>query len=448
MKQRFLSTLQYLLKILAGLTVRRYDPGIIAITGSVGKTSAKDAIYAVLKNERRTRVSRKNFNNELGVPLTILGDWEDTGGALFWIGVLIRGAFRLIVRDRAYPEVLILEYGVDRPGDMKRLLSIARPHIGVFTAMGDIPSHVEFFMGPEGIFSEKSKLFTSIPATGFAVLNADDPQVLKLREHIRAQTVAFGFSSEAEIRAVNHSFLTDSMPWGISFKITKGGSTVPVQLRGVLGKAQIFASLAAAAVGSVFGLNLVKIAEALSSEYAAPVGRLRVVPGVKDTVILDDTYNASPIAMREALETLKSVPAKRRIAVLGDMLEIGKYTVQAHEGIGHVAAKTAQLLITVGLRGKFIAEAVVKAGLPRRSVFSFMDVREAGLFLQEKMRKGDVILVKASQGVRLERIVKEVMAEPLRAPELLARQSDAWERKPGLYDAGSVPDGVRQNAVA
>ena len=439
MKRTLSSLLERLLKVIARLTVRRYKPGIIGVTGSVGKTSTKEAIYAVLKNERRVRASQKNFNNEFGLPLTIIGDWRDAGGFFFWLWVLVRGIVQLIVKNRSYPEALVLEYGVDHPGDMRHLLDIARPHVGVFTAMGEIPVHVEFFMDPESVFIEKSKLISRLPATGFAVLNADDTQVMKTREDTRAQAITFGFSPEAEIRAANVSYQCEIFPWGTSFKIVYGGSTVPVHLEGVVGKAQIFAALAATSVGVIFGIHLVKIAESLSSEFFSPPGRLRVIPGVKDTVLLDDTYNASPTAMYEALETLKEMKAKRRVAVLGDMLEIGKYTLQAHEGIGKCAAKTAKLLITVGLRGKFIAEAAAKAGLSRRSIFSFMNVQEAGLFLQEKMKKGDVILIKASQGVRLEKIVKEVMAEPQRAQELLVRQSKVWEKKPGLYDEDVPP---------
>jgi len=439
MKEKLLPILKSLLKVLARFTIRRYKPGIIGVTGSVGKTSTKEAIYAVLKNERRVRASQKNFNNELGLPLTIIGDWQDTGGVFFWLRVMVRGIVQLIVKNKSYPEVLVLEYGVDRPGDMRHLSSVARPHVGVFTAMGEIPVHVEFFTDPESVFIEKSKLISRLPATGFAVLNADDPRVMKAREDTRAQAITFGFAPGAEVRAEHVSYQCDVFPWGTSFKIVHGGSTVPVRLESVVGKAQIFAALGAASVGLIFGIHLVKIAEALSSDLFSPPGRLRVIPGVKDTVLLDGTYNASPTAMREALETLKEIQAKRRIAVLGDMLEIGKYTLQAHEGIGRYAAKTAKILITVGLRGKFIAEAATKAGLSRRSVFSFMSVREAGLFLQDKMKKGDVILVKASQGVRLEKIVKEVMAEPQRAKELLVRQSKVWEKKSGLYDEDAPP---------
>jgi UDP-N-acetylmuramoyl-tripeptide--D-alanyl-D-alanine ligase len=433
MKNTFLRILKFFLRHLARLTLARYKPGIVGITGTVGKTSTKLAVHAVLKHSRTTRVSPKSFNNELGLPLTILGPWDEISSPFFWVKVLFVSLFNLFMKNPGYPEVLILEYGIDRPGDMKYLLDIARPHVGIFTAVGEIPVHVEFFAGPEAVAREKSKLIQHLPATGFAILNADDTTVFETKNQTRAQIITFGFGENADIRVSNFSQFFDGRVAGESFKLSYGGSLVPIRLENVLGRGQAYAAAAAVAVGLIFGMNLVKIAEALK-EYVAAAGRLKVLPGIKETTIIDDTYNASPLAMREALDTLKSLRAKRKIAVLGDMLEIGKYTLEAHEEIGRLVAKRTNILLTIGLRGKFIAEAALKAGLPKKSIFSFMNVGEAGRFLQKIMQKGDLILVKASQGVRLEKIVKEVIADPIRADELLVRQSKAWLKKPGLYD--------------
>lgn len=433
MKQIVLSVIQKTLKLLARLTIKRYNPGIIGVTGNAGKTSAKEAIGTVLSRERVVRASSKNFNNELGLPLSILGDWKETGGALFWLKAIVSSALHLAVADRMYPEVLVLEYGVDRVGDMKYLLGIAKPHIGVFTAMGEVPVHVEFFAGPEGILKEKAKLIQSLPATGFAILNADDERVMSMRELARANVITFGFSENADMRISNFQNYVDEDNGGVKFKLVYGGSTVPVMIDGCLGKTPAYASAIASVVGLIFGMNLVKTAEALAA-YRAPNGRERVLKGVKHSLIIDDTYNASPLAMREALYTLGTLRAKRKIAVLGDMLELGKYTLSAHEEVGKLVADSADLLFTVGTRAKIIAEGAAKAGLSKKKIFSFVNIYEAGMQLQQKVQKGDVLLVKGSQGVRMERIVKEVMAEPLRAAELLVRQSKAWRKKQGLYD--------------
>lgn len=433
MRKLFLFFLKKKLKWLARLTIRKYRPGIIGITGSVGKTSTKEAVATVLGRERRLSSSGKSFNNEIGLPLAVLGDWTETGGFLFWLRVIRWSVRQLFFRNPAYPQLLVLEYGVDRPGDMDYLLGVARPSVGILTAVGDIPVHVEFFTGPEGVLKEKSKLITQLPATGFAILNADDAAVANLKPQSRAHVITFGFSEMAEMRVTNFENYFDGKTAGISFKLNYGGSFVPVKINGVLGKASAYASAAAAAVGLIFGMNLVKIAEALT-RYEAPPGRMRVLSGLKETTIIDDTYNASPLATHAALDTLRSLRAKRKIAVLGDMLEIGRYTFEAHEAIGKLAAKTVNLLFTVGIRGKIISEAARAAGLPEKNIFHFDNVDEAGRALQAKLQKGDFILVKASQAVRLEKVVEEVMAEPAKAEKLLVRQNPAWLNKAGMYD--------------
>lgn len=433
MKKIAVYLLRVTLKLLAKLTLWRYQPDIVGITGSVGKTSAKEAVRDVLAFSRRVRAPSKSFNNELGIPLTILGEWDRAGGFWFWVWVVLVGLFRIVVKNPEYPEVLVLEYGIDHPGDMSYLLSIARPHVGVFTAMGAVPVHVEFFPSPEAVLKEKAKLIAQLPLTGFAVLNADDPRIEELRHQTRARVVTYGFSERADVRVTNLQHAFDGTQVALSLKLTYGGSFVPVRMEGGAGKAQGYATAIGAVVGLVFGMNLVKIAESLTA-YRPPAGRFSVVRGIRQSVLIDDTYNASPVAVEEALATLKALRAKRKIAVLGDMLELGKYTLESHEQVGRLAAQVVDLLVTVGLRGKFIAEAAIRAGLSRRSVHPLMHLSDVVEYLQEHLRPGDLVLLKASQGVRLEKVVYEIMAEPERAGEILVRQNEEWKEKPGLYD--------------
>lgn len=425
-----LNLLKKILKILAKATLWRYKPTVVGITGNVGKTSAKEAACVVLGHTKKVRGSPKSFNNEVGLPLAILGDWEETGGVFFWFKVFLTSFFRIIFKSRRYPEILILEYGIDRPGDMRRLLNIARPTIAAVTAIGDIPVHVEFFAGKEALAREKSKIIGQLPSTGFALVNTDDIEVNEMKNHTRAQVMTFGFANNADIRISNFE-LTD-VP-GLTFKLNYGGSFIPVRLNGVLGRAQAYSAAVAAGLGLIFGMNLVDIAEALG-HYHSPAGRLKVIPGIKDSVIIDDTYNAAPLSTHAALDVLRHIEAKRRIAVLGDMLEIGKYTLEAHEEIGGLAAKSADILVTIGNRAKFIAEGAIKAGKSKKSIYSFLNLKEAGLFVQSKVGKGDVVLVKGSQAVRMEKIVKELMAEPERAGELLVRQNKTWLARKGMYE--------------
>lgn len=399
--------LKKILYILAKWTLKRFQPGIVGVTGTVGKTSTKEAVVAVLRQIRKIRASSGNFNNEIGLPLTILGGWDKTGGVFFWLKVICVSLSRIIFGG-SYPELLVLEYGADRPGDIKYLLELAKPQIGIITAIGDIPVHVEFYSGPDAVAREKSKLVENLPAIGFAILNFDDESVYEMRERTRAHVINFGFGEGAEVRITNfENRIEDEKPAGISFKIEYGGSFVPVRLDDAFGKAQAYAAAAAASVGLAFGMNLVKISEALSY-YQAPPRRGKLVPGIKESHIFDDTYNASPLSMHAAIDTIKSFKMKRKIGVLGDMLEIGKYAIEAHEEIGRLAGKVFDVLVTIGPRAKFIADAANKAGMARKNIYSFDTVDEAESTVQDIIRKGDLVLVKASRAIELDKIVEEI----------------------------------------
>ncbi|MBI2591484.1 MAG: UDP-N-acetylmuramoyl-tripeptide--D-alanyl-D-alanine ligase, partial [Candidatus Brennerbacteria bacterium] len=315
---------------------------------------------------------------------------------------------RLVFKMK-YPEILILEYAADRPGDLKYLLNIARPKIGVITAVGDIPAHVEFYSGPESVIREKARLVEQLSALGFAVLNIDDKAVAGLKEYTRAHLMTFGFDRSADVRISNFEIQFDSKPFGISFKIEYKGSFVPIRINGVLGRSQAYSIAAAASVGLIFGLNLVKIAEAFADFKSLP-GRMNLIDGIKGSYVIDDSYNASPLSMHAALETLKEIKATRKIAVLGDMLEIGKYSIEAHETIGDLAAGIADILITVGPRAKFIAESAKVAGLSEEKIFIFDKVELAGKKLQDLIKKGDLMLIKASRAMQLDKIVEELKA--------------------------------------
>lgn len=423
-----IKSLRWAVRKLAQLTIWKYRPGIIGITGSVGKTSTKVAIKTILNGERSVRASRGNLNNDLGLPLTILGDWNEkelklvsleqpAGTArarkiFFWLKVIIVSVFRLIfVSKSKYPEILILEYGADRPGDLKYLSNIVRPNISVITAIGEIPVHVEFYSGPDEVAREKGRLIEYLPVAGTAILNYDDKRVLELQERTRAHITTFGFNKGAEMRITRFENKSEeNHPAGIYFKLEYRGNSIPVRLEGVFGKSHAYAAAAAAAVGVAFGLNLVRIAENLGA-YRPAESRMQIKPGIADTWLIDDSYNASPLSMQIALDALEHLSAKRRIAVLGDMLEIGEHSVAAHKAVGKLAAKSCDVLITVGLRAKFIAEWAHEAGLYKNKIFSFDTASDAITPIKQTMRKGDIILIKGSRGTDLSKIVNEIKAK-------------------------------------
>lgn len=425
MKEHLLAILRWKLKKLAQLMIWRYRPGIVGVTGSVGKTSTKLAIAAVLGTERTVRTSYGNFNGDVGLPLTILGDWQEREMVLlsrehppgkstlrkvfFLLKVVVVSAFRIVVKGH-YPEIVVLEYGIDRPGDMKYLLSIARPNVSVITAIGEVPAHVEFFNDPEEVAREKARLIEYLPAAGFAILNYDDATVMAIESRTRAHVMTFGFNKHAEVRITGFdSRFEEDRPEGVTFKLEYGGSFVPVRLDNVFGKTQAYAAAAAACVGLVFGLNLVKVSEALK-KYVPAEHRLTLIPGLKYTYILDDCYNASPLSMRAALATLRDLPARRRVAVLGDMLEIGKYSIEAHEEVGRMASGIADVIVTIGPRAKFIAETARSEGFNKKNMLSFDTADDARVPVKDLLKKGDLVLVKASHGMHLEKVVEEIKA--------------------------------------
>ncbi len=423
MRNFFQKILRAVIYALARLTLRRFNPGIVGVTGSVGKTSTKFAIAAVLGEIRRVRAAPGNLNNNIGLPLSILGDWsekevalisrEGKGGMVrkgwFWTRVILGSFLRFLVLPKnKYPEVLVLEYGADKPGDLKELIAIARPNISVITAVGEIPVHVEFYANSDEVAREKARLIECLPSAGFAVLSFDDPTVMALKDRTRARVMTFGFKKGAEVEIARFEHrLFEGAPAGISFKVEYGGNFVPVRIERVFGRVHAYAAAAASVVGLIFGMNLVSISKALEQYVPAP-GRMELRVAIREAYLLDDSYNASPLSMRAALETLRDLPAARRIAVLGDMLEIGSYAMQAHEDIGRLVSQCADILITVGPRARFIADAALHAGMNKDAISRFDEVEEAVVSVNNLLHPRDLVLVKGSHAMHLERIVEAI----------------------------------------
>jgi len=429
--------IQKILAFLAKQVLYKYQPKVVGITGSMGKTSSKEAIYSVLSSKFNVRRNIKNYNNEIGVPLTIIGEPSGLRSIVRWLMIFWKAFELLIFRDKNYPEILVLEMGADRPGDIKYLVNIAPCDIGILTTIA--PVHVEFFKDIKGVIKEKKKIITHLKQDKLAILNRDDINVWNIHEESKARVLGFGFEEGADVRAIEvmNKFIPDSERpeeevAGTSFKLVYGGNAVPVTLPAVLGRAHVYAALVGAAAGIHFGMNMVDIANALK-EYEAPRGRMRIVKGIKNTWLLDDTYNASPLATLAAVNALSELEvfeSGRRWAVLGDMLELGSFTEKGHADVGKRAGSLGiDFLVTVGERAKDIAKAAIDAGIPEDHVYYFNSSPEAGRFLQDKIHENDILLIKGSQGMRMEHIVKELMAEPLRAGEMLCRQDETWLKK-------------------
>jgi len=416
----------WILQMESRLVLKKYKPKIVAITGSVGKTSAKDAIYEVLSTSFLVRKSKKSYNSEIGIPLTILG--KDTGwnSVWAWITIIFEGIALLLFKNH-YPKWLILEVGADRPGDIKKVSKWLKPDVVVVTRFGDVPVHVEFFNSPEDVVKEKSYLVSALKKNGVLIINNDDKKTLSMKNKFDGMVMTYGFEKGSAFFASKDNIVyKKEVPSGVSFKIDYKGKSMPVTISGVLGRQHIYSALAGFSVGAYLDINMVKMAQATEAHVGAP-GRMKIIKGIKNTCIIDDTYNASPVAMEAALETLRDVKtAGKKIAVLGEMLELGEYTNEEHKKIGKIAGEVCDLVLAVGIRSRGLIDGALIGGLNEKNIIEFKDSRKAGKYLEHVLKDRDVVLVKGSQGIRMERTVAEIMAHPQRKAELLVRQEPEW----------------------
>ena len=415
----------------AKLILKKYRPKIVAITGSVGKTSVKEAVFEVLKVKYKVRQSAKSYNSELGVPLTIINRqsaWDSLWG---WLENIFEG-LALLIFPNTYPDWLILEIGADRPGDIKKVASWVKPNLAIITRLPDLPVHIEFFPSKEVLIKEKFTLAESIGLEGIVILNIDDKNIQPLLKTLKVKTVTYGFSSEALVRGSDsHIMYNDDnhFPDGMVFKLNYAGKSLPVRIKGALGQHHIYTALAACATGIAQEMNEVDVVEAIG-RYQTPPGRMRLIAGIKQSMIIDDTYNASPAAMEAGILTLGEMKSPgRKIAVLGDMLELGEHTIVAHKEIGVLVADKVDQLILVGPRSKFIAEGAKGARFNENNISYFTDSVAVGKYLQNEIKGNDIIYIKGSQMMRMEKTVEEIMLEPEKKEDLLCRQEPEWQKR-------------------
>ena len=411
----------------ARIVLKRYKPYIIAITGNVGKTSAKEAIYYVISSRYHTRKSQKSFNSEIGVPLTVLGCPTGWSNPFIWARNILKGFF-VIIFTRRYPEYLVLEVGADRPGDIKRICNWLYPDTGVVTALGGTPVHIEYFSSKEELVAEKSELVKSLPSSGKAVLNIDEENVASMRSFVEGRPIFYGFSERADIRATHyaHTYDDGGKVDGFTFKIDHNGNSIPFYFKGFLGRQHVYAVLAGVAVGVSQGINMVAIKESLE-KYTAQPGRVRILKGKKGSTIIDDSYNSSPAAVKAVLEELEEVNTKgRKIAILGDMMDLGNYTHEEHRKVATHALRVCDHIISVGPRSRVITEEVSEKKMNTVKTFS-SSIEVVNKFPLE-IEENDVILVKGSQATRMEKITEFLLEEPDSAKDVLVRQEEHWKK--------------------
>ena len=352
---------------------RKLNLRVIGITGSVGKSTTKEVIAQVLSQRYRTLKSPGNLNNEIGLPLTIL-------------------------RLGSGYERAVLEMGFYVPGEIALLCDIALPQVGVVSNIGTV--HAERAGSQEAIARGKSELVQALPAApeGTAILNFDDPLVRKMEEKTKARIFFYGLSPESHLWANHVEGLGLD---GIRFELHYKQETLHIRIP-MIGRHSVETALRATAVGLVEGLTWQEIIDGLREGHTQL--RLATVRSSTGALILDDTYNASPESMLASLNLLSELEASRKIAVLGDMLELGPYERQGHEMVGLRAAQVADIMITLGLRAHVYAEAARRTGKKSANILEFETAEPVIEWLKKNLTKDDTVLIKGSHGLRMDNI--------------------------------------------
>ncbi len=407
--------------------LEKYNPKIIAVTGSVGKTTTKDAIYTAISKNKIARKSEKSFNSEIGLPLTILGCKNAWDNPVLWLRNILQGVKLLIMKSQ-YPEWLVLEVGADRPGDIKKVSEWLHPDIAVITRLPDMPVHVEFFSSPEEVAQEKLYLAKALKIDGTLIVNADDAHLMELVKDFQVKKGTYGLKNDADVQAGDVLIeYSGDFPTGMVFELRTGDKNTPINIRDSIGETTALTCACAVAVAMQIGISYEEAVQNIS-KFVSPPGRMNLIKGIKNSLIIDDSYNSSPSALESALETFKKVKAKgNKVVALGDMLELGSFSIEAHKGLGKEAGKIADTLITVGMRARGFASGAQDGGLSEKNIFQYENSQKAGAEFQNMIGEGDIVLVKGSQGTRMEKFIEEIMANPENRMDLLVRQDKEWE---------------------
>ncbi len=444
--------------------LKRNNPKIIAITGNLGKTSTKDSIYAALhKNllnengESLVLASKKSMNSDFGVPLTILGMESGWANPFLWFKIILNGFVKMF--DKFPYKYLILEIGADMPGDIKKVCEFIKPDIVVLTAFAEVPVHIEFFDNKrESLVKEKKHLVENLKNQGTFIYNLDDEDCVNIAKEMEGRDIfqkSFSLKNpEADIFAKDIKIESESVNKfvtkvaGVSGEVfLKNDDKYSVKVVDNLGQAIFYSILPAILIAEIFDVDIEKAIKDIEKNKETK-GRMRLLEGVYNSTIIDDTYNSSPKALKHGIEVVKSldIGEGKKIFVIGDMLELGDFTKQEHERIGEMLVNIADILIVSGVRAKFIGEAAIAKGMNKDNVYFASGSLEAGrkalTVLEGEIEKdykagrseselgGDLVFIKGSQGARMEKVARILLNREIHDPEeVLVRQEKVWERK-------------------
>lgn len=402
-----------------------YNPKIIAITGSVGKTSTKDAIYDIISLKYNCIKSKGSFNTEFGLPLTVLQidkNFDSCINILFIIFISIVKAF---IPFRV--KYLILEMGAEKKGDISYLSKLARPDISIITSIAKVHIDEKQFKNIDEIREEKLQLGLNLKKGGLLILNGDNKYLKNLDnrfDYINKIYYGFDFENDFHGSMVNDIDIHKKTEFNIHYDDNKFNFQT-----NIIGDFNLYSIMSAILLGLYLDIDIKKMENTVLN-MQLPNGRLNKIEGIKDTTILDSSYNSSPFATKIVLEFFAKIKAKRKIMVLGNMNELGKESQNEHIKLGNIASKSGDILLCVGENAKYIMQGAISSNFKKENIYIFEDSISAGEFLKDYINTHDLILFKGSQNnVRLEKAIKMIMKNPNLASELLVRQSNFWERK-------------------
>ena len=434
----------YILTLEAKLVLARHKPFVIGITGNIGKTTTKDTVAAALSgfsvNGRGVRESKKSMNSEWGIPLTILDQksgWDNPGR---WLAVLFSGFCEIF--NNNYPKILILEIGADHKGDIKSLMKWIKLDIGVMTQFAEVPVHIENFKNREEMILEKSYLAKGIKNGGTFIYNSDCKDTAKIASDLNLESkqnkkidfISFGKKS-GDCRA--SVIISDIKNKNVHSQVIYQNKNYNLTCDGVIGESNILCALPAIIIGKHFEkneegnalLDFKSSLENIKTMYRAP-GRMKILEGKSNSIIIDDSYNSSPLAVMHGLKTIGETNViGRKIVMLGDMLELGDHSKDEHIKIGKEAARVAHVLVTVGDKSRFVAEGALNNGMNEGWILECDDSESAGREVLNILKSGDLIYIKGSQGMRMERATKILVHQNVKIKYELPRQEKEWENK-------------------
>ena len=432
------SLIYQILKYSSKKLLKRYNPTIIGVVGNVGKTSMRANMVLFLEQFSPVGTNIDNYNTPIGITLSFMNERFPGKNIFAWAGIIFKSLSKSWFGDNEFAPIWVLEIGVDAPGDMDEFITeFLEFDVVVFGFIGEHPVHLSQFKDRKELIQEDAKILRVLKSDGTLIIDGDDI-VLKSIYRKRDSVITFGFG-DVNIKAsdfkVSIEVVNTEAQWADyyssivskgKFKVEYKGSSIPFQVDYILGKHQVNSILPSIALGLIDGMNLVDISQQIKK--TVPVkGRLRCLEGIKDTLLIDDSYNAAPAAMAMALDTISrlKVNGARKVAILGEMKELGPESQSIHQDIGVLAAETVDVCIGVGEDAKDILLAFHKHN-PKGLYHWFENSEEAASKIVDFITSDDIIIVKGAQSSRMEKVSVELLSNKRYRKELLTRQSEEW----------------------